>query len=61
MNAYWAHFADAGDPNGDDAPAFWPPFGSDDDQRLQLDPGWETLKDFRSKECAFWRKYNGAD
>lgn len=61
MNAYWSRFADAGDPNGDDAPASWPPFSTDDDQRLQLDPGWETLKDFRSKECAFWRQYYGVE
>lgn len=58
MNAYWATFAAAGDPNGSGAPATWPAFvpdANDDDQRLQLDPGWEILKSFRKAECALWR------
>jgi para-nitrobenzyl esterase len=57
MNAYWSRFAKNGDPNGKDAPAVWPEFTADDDERLQLDSGWEVLKDFRSKECAFWSDY----
>jgi para-nitrobenzyl esterase len=58
MNTYWARFADTGDPNGPKAPAEWKAFAVDDDERLQLDPGWETLKNFRTKECEFWRTYN---
>jgi para-nitrobenzyl esterase len=58
MNAYWARFASAGDPNGPDAPATWPAFtpdADDHDKRLQLDTGWEVLDDFRREECAVWR------
>jgi para-nitrobenzyl esterase len=61
MNAYWARFAETGDPNGPDAPATWPEFRDDDDRRLQLDPSWEELEDFRVEECAFWRQYNGVE
>ena len=59
MNAYWASFASTGVPNGPKAPAQWPifmPDSSDNDQRLQLDPGWEIVGDFRKEECAFWRQ-----
>jgi para-nitrobenzyl esterase len=59
MNTYWAEFARAGDPNGSKAPAEWPAFKTGDDERLQLDTGWETLKDFRATECEFWRGYYG--
>jgi para-nitrobenzyl esterase len=58
MNAFWAKFAEKGDPNFDGAPAKWPAFvpdAKDDDERLQLDPQWETLRSFRKEECAFWR------
>jgi len=61
MNTYWARFAATGDPNGPGAPADWPQFRSDDDKRLQLDPGWEALQDFRSEQCTFWRDYHGAE
>ena len=61
MNTYWARFAAAEDPNGSDAPAQWPEFSQDDDKRLQLDPNWEVLDDFRTEECAFWRQYHGAE
>jgi carboxylesterase type B len=61
MNTYWARFAETGDPNGPDAPAQWPEFDPDDDQRLQLDPSWEVFKDFRKVECEFWREYYGVD
>jgi para-nitrobenzyl esterase len=61
MNAYWSQFAATGDPNGPGAPAVWPEFTTGSDQRLQLDPHFEALKDFRTKECAFWRKYYGAE
>lgn len=61
MNAYWARFAATGDPNGADAPAEWPIFATDADERLQLDPGFEVITDFRAEECAFWRRYSGAD
>jgi para-nitrobenzyl esterase len=60
MNEFWAHFAKTGDPNYPGAPAKWPAFkpdANDDDERLQLDPGWEVLKSFRKAECAFWRQY----
>ncbi|HEX6241623.1 MAG TPA: carboxylesterase family protein [Polyangiales bacterium] len=60
MNRYWARFARTGDPNGPDAPAQWPRFEAGSDLRLQLAPDWGQLKDFRSRECAFWRKYHGA-
>jgi carboxylesterase type B len=59
MNAYWARFAETGDPNWEGAPATWPQFDADNDERLQLDPEWEVLEDFRAEECAFWRGYNG--
>jgi para-nitrobenzyl esterase len=58
MNAYWASFATTGDPNGAGAPTAWPKFApdaSDHDQRLQLDPAFEVVNDFRKDECAFWR------
>jgi para-nitrobenzyl esterase len=60
MNAYWANFAKSGDPNYSGAPATWPQFtpdANDNDQRLQLDPGWEILTNFRKAECALWRRY----
>jgi para-nitrobenzyl esterase len=60
MNRYWAQFARTGDPNGPDAPARWPRFEPDADQRLQLAPDWSVLRDFRARECAFWRKLAGA-
>jgi para-nitrobenzyl esterase len=63
MNAFWAHFALTGDPNYPGAPATWPAFSptpTDDDQRLQLDPGWEQLQSFRKQECAFWRQHYDA-
>jgi para-nitrobenzyl esterase len=61
MNAYWARFAATGDPNGSGAPAQWPQFKVDDDKRLQLDADWKVVENFRNAECAFWRKYNGAE
>ncbi len=60
MNTYWARFAETGDPNGPGAPAEWPQFDPDDDKRLQLDPTWEVLENFRTEECAFWREYHDA-
>jgi para-nitrobenzyl esterase len=59
MNAYWSRFALTGSPNGAEAPAQWPVFSpdaNDDDQRLQLDSGWEVLASFRKAECTFWRQ-----
>jgi len=61
MNAYWARFARNGDPNGDGAPAQWPEFQPNDDKRLELDPGWKVLANFRAEECAYWRKYHAAE
>jgi len=61
MNAYWSRFAAGGDPNGAGAPAQWPGFTTAVDKRLQLDPGWEELDNFRTVECAFWRSYFGAN
>ena len=58
VNRYWAQFAKSGDPNGPGAPAVWPQFDPEDDKRLQLDATWEVLEDFRTEECAFWRKYH---
>jgi len=58
MNAFWAAFAKAGDPNFDGAPAKWPAFApdaDDNDERIQFDPKLETVKDFRKAECTFWR------
>ena len=64
MNAYWATFAAGGDPNGPGAPATWPAFApdaNDNDERLQFDPGFEIVDDFRKTECAFWRgQYDAA-
>ncbi len=64
MNAYWATFATGGDPNGAGAPATWPAFApdaNDNDERLQFDPGFEIVDDFRKTECAFWRgQYDAA-
>jgi carboxylesterase type B len=61
MNAYWSRFAENGDPNWPDAPATWPAFSADDDRRLQLDPGWQVLDDFRAEQCAYWFQYYGVD
>jgi carboxylesterase type B len=60
MNAYWASFARTGDPNYSGAPAVWPRFepdSDDHDQRLQLDPDFDVLDDFRREECILWREY----
>ena len=60
MNAFWASFAETGDPNYDGAPATWPrymPDEDDNDQRLQLDPEYEVLDNFRKEECILWREY----
>jgi para-nitrobenzyl esterase len=57
MNTYWAHFAKTGDPNFTGAPT-WPGFAPDadgHDLRLQLDPGFEVLHDFKKDKCDFWR------
>jgi para-nitrobenzyl esterase len=59
MNAYWSEFAVSGDPNYKGAPATWPAFAPDadaHDERLQLDPQWKVVKDFRRDECTFWRE-----
>ena len=65
MNAFWAQFAKTGNPNFPGAPATWPAFdpdANDDDERIQFDPGFETLKSFRKEECAFWRSlYDAAE
>ena len=58
MNAYWARFAKTGDPNGPGAPATWPLYGPDpdaNDRRLQLDPEWQVLENFRTEDCAMWQ------
>jgi carboxylesterase type B len=58
MNAFWASFATTGDPNYKGAPTTWPAFtpdANDDDERLQFDPQFPVVKDFRKAECAFWR------
>jgi len=60
MNAYWARFAKTGDPNGAGAPAEWPKFTPDADERLQLDSSWERLTNFRSPQCDFWRSLTSA-
>ncbi len=60
MNAYWAAFAQSGDPNYDGAPAKWPAFkpdADDNDQRLELAPGYAQLMNFRKEECKLWRDY----
>jgi para-nitrobenzyl esterase len=60
MNAFWAHFAQTGDPNFGGAPATWPSFGPDasgNDQRLQLDTGFEHVENFRKAECTVWGKF----
>ena len=59
MGAYWVRFASTGNPNGAGAPAEWPRFmpdANDNDQRLQVDAGWEVIDGFRKAECEFWRK-----
>ena len=61
MNAYWARFARAGDPNGEGAPALWPEFKQQTDNASSSTPDWTVLENFRSKECAFWRKYYGVE
>lgn len=61
MNTYWATFALTGNPNWPDAPALWPRFYSYDDKRLQLDPDWEILENYRAEKCAFWFKYHGVE
>jgi para-nitrobenzyl esterase len=60
MNAYWAAFAEKGDPNYDGAPAKWPAFkpdADDNDQRLQLAPTFEAISNFHKEECKLWREY----
>jgi para-nitrobenzyl esterase len=60
MNTYWATFAEKGDPNYEGAPAKWPSFmpdANDNDQRLQLAPGYEVLQNFHKEECKLWREY----
>jgi para-nitrobenzyl esterase len=60
MNAYWASFVKTGDPNFQGAPASWPRFmpdANDDDQRIQLDPDFATIRSFRKEECKLWRQY----
>jgi para-nitrobenzyl esterase len=60
MNAFWANFAQTGDPNYSGAPAMWPAFlpdANDNDERLQLDAKWEVIQNFRKEDCAFWRGY----
>lgn len=60
MNAYWSHFAETGDPNYEGAPTEWPsytPDANDNDKRLQLDPNFDVLENFRKEECKFWREY----
>jgi para-nitrobenzyl esterase len=59
MNAFWAQFAAAGDPNMTGGAHMWPAFApdaSDNDQRIQFDPGFEDVMNFRKAECAFWRQ-----
>lgn len=63
MNDYWANFAKTGDPNSSTAPAVWPRFtpdAADNDKRLQLDPQFQTLDNFRKVECALWREYESS-
>ncbi|HEX4337779.1 MAG TPA: carboxylesterase family protein [Polyangiaceae bacterium] len=58
MNTFWATFAKSGDPNYKGAPATWPAFtpdATDDDERLQFDPKFPVVQNFRKAECAFWR------
>ena len=43
------------------APAEWPAFDAETDQRLQLDASWEQLDHFRADECAFWRQQAGVE
>ncbi len=57
MNTYWANFARSGDPNYPGAPAQWPLFSPDNDRRLQFDPDWKVLTDYRAEKCTFWRNY----
>ena len=60
MNAYWASFAEDGDPNHEGAPVEWPRFmpnENGDEQRIQFDPSYEILDSFRKEECALWREY----
>lgn len=61
MNTYWATFAKTGNPNGDNDPAIWPQFYSNDDRRLQLDSDWNVLENYRTDKCAFWREYHGVE
>jgi para-nitrobenzyl esterase len=61
MNTYWANFAKEGDPNGAGAPAVWPEYSANADKRLQLDPKWMVLDNFRTEECAFWRQFYDED
>ncbi|HTB74019.1 MAG TPA: carboxylesterase/lipase family protein [Polyangiaceae bacterium] len=59
MNAFWAQFAATGDPNMAGGAHMWPAFApdaSDNDQRIQFDPGFEDVMDFRKAECEFWRQ-----
>ena len=60
MNQYWSNFAKTGDPNYSGAPTAWPrymPDASDNDQRLQFDPDYKVVDNFRKEECQLWREY----
>ncbi len=53
IQRYWGRFAQSGDPNGGEDPA-WPTFSPNADARLNLNVELTSLEDFRSDVCAFW-------
>jgi para-nitrobenzyl esterase len=54
MQRYWTNFAKTGNPNAGADP-MWPKFSESANSRLNLGLDASVVKDFRAKECAFWR------
>ncbi|MFI7127405.1 carboxylesterase family protein [Nonomuraea sp. NPDC050153] len=57
MISYWTRFAHAGNPNGDQAPA-WAKYRPADGQVLALAPGQDGIKEVnldREHRCDFWK------
>ena len=53
MNASWARFAAAGDPNGPGL-APWPAYDPARDRTLVWDAAVSTVDGIRTAECDFW-------
>jgi para-nitrobenzyl esterase len=54
MQRYWTNFAKTGTPN-DGNDSVWPKFSDRANTRLNLGLDATLVKDFRAKQCGFWR------